>query len=358
MKGLSQTTKDLIDNIYKTPSLWESLINKNEDKLRLIRLVGQSAETDAVPYLIPLLLDRHADMRGTAVNAVEFLLRTCKVEDLIWLDEHIRGLSSYLPSSRLEAWYKIKTSDFKIADRVLVYLCSLHPNGYIREKAVEELSQIKDGQELPYLLVRLNDWVETVRTQARMAVNERIISEYASEFINNLPLVIRLRTRNRVSHHHIVESVFVLLNLEESFRAVMNGLESSNLITKRICYQIALGYQNSQLLLVLNKALKQSKPIIRVMACRVICDSKLLFSSYFNRLINDRYAPIRRITLTTLAEKNQIDAIPELKDSLVDPHTSVRDVSRFYLNSVTEIDFANHYLDYLWGENTKSLATA
>ncbi|UKS23914.1 hypothetical protein LOZ80_19930 [Paenibacillus sp. HWE-109] len=358
MKGLSRTTKDLMDNIYKTPSLWGTFANKNEEKLRLIRLVGQSAEIAAVPYLIPLLLDCNADLRSTAVNAMESLLRNCRLEDLVWLDEHIRGFSPYLPSSRLEAWYKIKISDFKKVDRVLVYLCSLHPNGYIREKAVEELSQIRDGQELPYLLIRLNDWVETVRTQARMAVNERIISEYASEFINNLPLVIRLRTRNRVSHHHIVESVFGLLNLEESFPAVMNGLESSTFITKRMCYQIALGYQNSQQLLVLNKALKQSEPIIRLMACRVICDSKLLFPSYFNRLINDRYAPIRRITLTTLAEKNHIDAIPELQNSLVDPHISVREVSRFYLNSATEIDFANHYLDYLWGENTKSLATA
>ncbi|MGG1515460.1 HEAT repeat domain-containing protein [Paenibacillus oryzisoli] len=97
---------------------------------------------------------------------------------------------------------------------------------------------------------------------------------------------------------------------------------------------------------------------IRVMACRVICDSMLLFPCYFNRLINDRYAPIRRITLTTLVEKNQIDAIPELTNSLVDSHISVREVARFYLNSVTKIDFANHYLDYMWGDNTKSLVTA
>jgi hypothetical protein len=117
LKGLSQTTKDLIDDIYKTPSLWESLTNKNEDKLRLIRLVGQSAETDAVPYLIPLLLVRNADMRSTAVNAVESLLRTCKLEDLVWLDEHLRGFSPYLLSSGLELWYKIKISDFKKMDR-------------------------------------------------------------------------------------------------------------------------------------------------------------------------------------------------------------------------------------------------
>lgn len=163
-------------------------------------------------------------------------MRNCRLEDLIWLDENIRSLSSYLPSSRLVAWYKIKTSDFKKVDRVLVYLCSLHPSGYIREKAVEELSQIKDGQELLYLLIRLNDWVGPVRAQSRLAVDERINSEYASKFINNLPLVIRLRSRNRVSHHHIVESVFGLLNLEESFQAVMNGLESSTFITKRMCY--------------------------------------------------------------------------------------------------------------------------
>lgn len=358
--GLSQTTQDSIDNIYKSHSLWESITNNKEEKLRQIRLIGQSVEIAAVPHLIPLLLERNTDLRSTAVNAVESLLRTCQLEDLVRLDEYIRDFSPYFPNSRLEAWNKMKISDFKkvMKDRVLVYLCSFHPNGYIREKAVEELSQIKDGQELPYLLIRLNDWVETIRTQARMAVNVRINSEYASVFINNLPLVLRLRTRNRVSHHHIVESVFGLLNLEESFQAVMDGLESSTFITKRMCYQIALGYQNSQLQLILNKALKQSEPIIRVMACRVICDSKLLFPSYFNCLINDRYAPIRRITLTTLAEKNQIDAIPELKKSLVDPHISVREVSRFYLNSVTEIDFANHYLDYLWGDNTKSLATA
>ncbi|MBA2939713.1 hypothetical protein HZF08_15455 [Paenibacillus sp. CGMCC 1.16610] len=71
MKGLSQTSQDRIDNIYKSHIGWELHSSEKEKLLTMIRLLGNSAEIAAVPYLIPLLLESNADLRSTAVIALE-----------------------------------------------------------------------------------------------------------------------------------------------------------------------------------------------------------------------------------------------------------------------------------------------
>lgn len=359
MRKISQTTLERINAIYETQNYWESLFHKNEEKTRILELLGQSTEIAAIPLLVPLLFERDSNYKNAASRAIESLLRNCQLTDYVWLEENTRYLSPHIPKTKLELWYKLDLAYSKKAmkERILINFCSFHPNGHIREEAVKKLSKIKDGSELPFLLVRLNDWVAPVREQAQMAIKERLIPEYASVFIENIPLVIRLHSCRRVNHHNLVESVFSLLKRNECFQAVWNGLESKNSFAKQLCYRLALDLGNSIGPAILDKALKELEPIIRLMAARVIC-SNTLFSGYIARLIEDRYAPIRRLALTTLSERNPFEAISELKNALLDPHISVREVARSYLGSQTDIDFTNYYLDYIWGEESKSLSTA
>lgn len=53
-------------------------------------------------------------------------------------------------------------------------LFSHHPNGRVRQVAVELLVAEVSGDELPYLLLRAADWIEEVRRPACAAVRERI----------------------------------------------------------------------------------------------------------------------------------------------------------------------------------------
>ncbi len=51
---------------------------------------------------------------------------------------------------------------------------SLHPSGHVRESALDRLTQDTSGQEIRYLLLRANDWVEPVREKAIQALIARL----------------------------------------------------------------------------------------------------------------------------------------------------------------------------------------
>ena len=76
-------------------------------------------------------------------------------------------------------------------------LTSFHPDGYLREKALHALAARHSGIEIPFILLRLNDWVKEIRTVAREAFDERLTPEYAVHFVMNLPLVLRLKDWER-----------------------------------------------------------------------------------------------------------------------------------------------------------------
>jgi len=62
---------------------------------------------------------------------------------------------------------------------LLIRLSSFHPNGFVREEALRRLGLIEDGTELPYLLLRLSDWVPQVQAAALGLVSQRVRAGYA-----------------------------------------------------------------------------------------------------------------------------------------------------------------------------------
>src|SRR5579872_1118675 len=69
---------------------------------------------------------------------------------------------------------------------------SFHRNGYVRHEAIRLLAQIEDGSELPFLLIRQNDWVQPIAGEARTAVESRLTEAYLPNFVKNFALVVRL----------------------------------------------------------------------------------------------------------------------------------------------------------------------
>jgi hypothetical protein len=107
-----------------------------------------------------------------------------------WLDVH--GLESCLPTN--------PESRF-----ALLALASFHGTGYVRERAIDLLDAETSGAELPFLLVRLNDWVDPVQRRAFRAVRARIRDDYAQHFARWLELLFRLREARRNQLTDIVQ---------------------------------------------------------------------------------------------------------------------------------------------------------
>jgi hypothetical protein len=79
-------------------------------------------------------------------------------------------------------WAELKPGQLNLLQRFegesvfALGVASMHYSGYVRDAALRRLSDTQDGSELPFLLLRLNDWVEEVRQTALALVRLRVTS--------------------------------------------------------------------------------------------------------------------------------------------------------------------------------------
>ena len=76
-------------------------------------------------------------------------------------------------------------------------LLSMHPSGHVRQAALVRLDGSfaggDGGGEIPFVLLRLDDWVPAVRQQAEAAVERRLTVADRSTYLRHLDLLGRLR---------------------------------------------------------------------------------------------------------------------------------------------------------------------
>ena len=196
--------------------------------MRLFQQIADSAEIAAIPDIIAFLLSDERKIAVAAAEAVHHLLTIASAEDLAWLDEQMRHRLVVGGSS---AWYQLRPAQldafqgFRGCAVSLLGPASFHGCGYVREQAVELLAKIFDGSELPYLLIRTNDWVAQVRCAALEAIRARITPEYAGYFVNNLMLIERLQHSARYDHTEQVCRIFQLLQQPDTRSALYVGLQ-------------------------------------------------------------------------------------------------------------------------------------
>lgn len=185
------------------PEIDQLLQSLFEERSRLDRVHGQDhhldilnqiAETHAfqvVPEILASLAsdDAQAPLLARVVAA---LMRDITPVQLSWLDEQVRHRSDADYSS--ERWHQLGSGTvWRLAqaaefDATVLGLLTSHANGFVRATALELLAQHTSGEELPFLSLRANDWVEPVAPSVRTAA-VRILSNHASRV--NFDLVTR-----------------------------------------------------------------------------------------------------------------------------------------------------------------------
>ena len=111
---------------------------------------------------------------------------------------------------------------------------AMHPGGYVREAAVRRLTAFRGGDELPFLLLRANDWTRAVRERAARAVIERAVPENAPLFVRALPLIARLEESERKNAEPVLEAVRPVLRSPQARQALFLALDSPDLLALSI----------------------------------------------------------------------------------------------------------------------------
>ncbi|HJQ82021.1 MAG TPA: HEAT repeat domain-containing protein [Lacipirellulaceae bacterium] len=360
MRPLSPRAIELLEQLQSGSGLLSHLTWQRSASIAAVAQLGSSGEISAVPYLAPFILwSKH--LADAAMEAIGKLLMHATGEELVQLDEQVR--CRYFSWQRDE-WHSIKPRQVRrllppTEARAAVFgVLSFHPSGYVREEAIRRLAAIRDGSEVPFLLIRLNDWVQPVRAASHAAVTDRLQRPEVSSFFKNLDLVFRLKQRGRHDHSSVIQTVARRLAEPEFAKHAMDALCSRSRFVRRHAYRTLVSTHSENRPRFIMLSLQSDDGVLRLWATR---DAKSLLSDKqlqgeLPKLLNDSFMPVRREALNCIMHRFPDEVKDALIAAIFDSSPAVRDFARFHLRKLDGFDPAEAYRQGLRSTDTQLVA--
>ena len=353
MRQISPHTRALIDQLVEPVGLWEKLKGSRE-VAALLSAIGDSNETAALIDILPFVIVGKPDVAATAARSVHKLVQRSTTQELAWLDFALRQRSPYSGHHFYE-WHKLAPDKLGVLERFgeasisLFGITSCHPSGYVREAAIKRLDQITSGAELPFLILRLNDWVSNVRDAAYRAIHSRLRPEYARHFIANLSLVSRLEKAGRADHKVLIRAINELLQSDECRSVLLESLMSADRFTRRASFRLALNSTKSGSPEIVRQALNDQDTVIRLLAAQTVSSAfeRAKLDHILELMKRDRFMPVRREALRITVKQNLSTLLSALRSALLDQHPSMREEARYHMRKREQIDVAEFYREVL-----------
>lgn len=366
MKQLSGRIRTLINRLQTLSVDQKNLLGRLNQTtvgqaVEIINQIAQSGEFLAVIYLVQYLAAKSEDVGRSAVDAIELLLKDITPEHLLQLDCSIRSGTWNVPA-HLCLWDGLKYSALQkhsAKDRQigLLGVASLHRNGYVRQEALEDLAKVASGKELPYLLIRLSDWVPAVRQSAESAVKHRIKADYLQHFVDNLALIERVKERQRHPGEscriELIERIQSMLQMPANFDILLSSLKHQNLTVRRICLSLLLSAHEPEIAAILPHVVHNGDIVIRrqavELALRLDLPEQLPF---LEQLLCDLTPSIRLAALRALCTTGGELVERRLQKHLLDRSAMVRQFAVWQLATLDpSFDFREFYLQFLEHDN-------
>ena len=293
-----------------------------------------------------VLAEKHDNSKLIAAKALCKILNTLSYDDIVCVDEQMRQSSSM---EWFIDWRKYNINDFFTSEmndferRAISIFASFNPNGFIREKAVV----IMQGCEstLPYIMLRLNDWVEQVRKTAHSALLYRLQNLSDGEIGAALPFADKLKRSRRSSQSEYAD-FFTALTINDL--ELRKGLENGNVRTRRICVEALFSVPNPNVQLAFERLTKESDPFLRAKIFRDINNLEQKIDGNINIFLNDKY-PINRLLAFQYLLKTKANNVFEIaKKLLLDKSAIVREFAKNTIKELSpQFDFRKFYLSNL-----------
>lgn len=217
-----------------------------------------------------------------------------------------------------------------------------------------ELALQRTGKELPFLLIRLNDWVPQIRDAAAMAVRARIERSYAAHFLANISLVLRLRICGRVEKK-FGDDICALLKRAECKDVLQAGTTSKDKAVRRISFQLAAEADPSTRIAIIRASMTDPDAAARSWAVRHFLPevSPDELPGITEPMLKDRFMPVRRDALWYAATKRPDMARQALRAALLDDHVAMREIARQFLTAAQIESSRDFYAEAVENDNHK-----
>src|SRR5581483_6342449 len=145
--------------ILKEKPKWFFQKESIADKLQCFETIQKFGSPNTIYFLIEFLRSDSVLIQNKAAETILFLFgKLTSLNDYSGTLKHL-----HIEKNDLD-FYRVDFDENTYVQ--LLGIASLNSSGYVREKAVKELSRLKKAAGLKFILLRLGDWVAEVRKVA------------------------------------------------------------------------------------------------------------------------------------------------------------------------------------------------
>lgn len=344
MRQVSETTQQLLQRLFDltAKTSWFFRHDRDAETVRVLEEIAEHGDSGAISGVVHCLFTPSAEVRVAASRTIHFLLDRLPPERLRHLSDVVSGSWRWFICNAWDGLTPagVQTLITEETTRTSVLgLLSFHRNGYVRHEALRLLAQSHDGSELPYLLIRQNDWVEPIRADARCAVQARLNEEHLHAFMGNLPLVVHLLDFRRHDHADLVRQVIGMLVQPKHDEILAKAIHSQDRAVRRSVVRLALEAEGEHRPRVVEHALSSTDGVLRLWASTHMsqCFSGKALGCILGKLRRDRFMPVRRQALIIQADSSPDTGRGVWREAFLDGNASIRELARFHLGKLSEV---------------------
>jgi len=237
-------------------------------------------------------------------------------------------------------------------------LLSMVADGRVREVATSALAAQRGGNEISYLLLRVNDWVPQVSQIATNGLLSRVNRQCAPDLARGLALVESLGSKRRVNNTHLVHSVWSLLTETDEGLAALRGIFfEGDRETRRAAARL-VSVRSPALALRFSESLSDSDPVVRtqLIGAALHGGNAEQLAEWVPKFLTDRMVRVRSMAFTAASARCPEVLLPRLKALLFDQNVWLREFARQAIPKAGEQDFASIYSAVILAEGPALLS--
>jgi hypothetical protein len=332
---------------------WRRFLKRSKAAIALPDLPVSTLESRLVASVVWLT----PDDTEPAPEAAHGFLRALPSQALFDVDERLRSWASPVfrdwPDGLVE---QLASADIDTPLRhALLFLSAGHHNGHIREVAVRTLSDHPGYLTLATALIRCSDWVDQVREVAQAATSHLLAHTDGRNVVALWPLVLRLRTRERVSETWFTARVEGWMLQPSSHTWFRELLDSRHAPVRAWAFQRGLEQGIDAGIDLLTAAMGDPDPRIGLHALRFAAlDGDERVREFATMGLHAAHPLIRRTSLYLLSEREGGVSRDQLRGRLCDTAAGVRSLAAYLLRERYAEDAVAIWRDALDGATDRA----
>ena len=268
-----------------------------------------------------------------AANIIRKLL-TKKEARIAWLNLYDRFSSNYYlnnnPISKTEELKGVVVKFIPEEAAHIYGIASLNRSGYVREKALYYLQKLFTHEILPYVFLRLNDWVPEVRNKAKQVLIKILPTISIIDLIKYYNLIEWLEKTQRVSLKDIQSRIYTQIHSNVNREELLLALEKAPFKERLFCWRL-LAREILNDINLIDRAIADSAPEVRQWAASHLPNDEK-FKNRLDTLFSDSAIRVRYAALKSMPQEFFLEYTPLIERMIFDDSKPIRDYARFILS--------------------------